>query len=81
MIDNWYVPKYCRDIAIKYHIINPGERPTKDYPGCDPEIEILGIEVNGKPISIYLETHLLETHDFEKEIISKIKEGLNEREL
>lgn len=71
-----YTPEYCKDIKVKYHIINTGEPAEQFYPGCDPEIEIFDIEVSGNVVSEYLFTHLMENHEFEQEIVDLMKRGV-----
>ena len=75
-----YTPDYCHDITVKYTVINPGEPAEEFYPGCDPEIEIDGIEVNGCEVSEYLFDHLMRHHDFEVEILEKLR-GMNVKNI
>ena len=45
------------DLVIEFDY-QPAERQTRDYPGCDADVEITAVYANGQDISYWVEAHM-----------------------
>ena len=74
-----HTPTYAPEITVKYTIVEPAQRLTRNQPGFDMQIEIDEILVHGQEISESTQADLLTVN--EGAWITEIQNQIDRREV